>query len=485
MAEQNRGSFGSSFGFIMAAVGSAVGLGNIWGFPYKMGSNGGFAFLLIYLLLAVFVGLAVMLGELALGRKTGQGAVGAYRRMSQKYVWVGYAGVVTGFCILCFYFVLGGIVLRYTVGYLLAMFGWNTFGNPPEFFGNFLLNGGEMLIYFAIFVIMNIIIVSGGIQGGIEKFSKIAMPALFVLLLIVLIYVACQPGAMGGYKFMFGVNFEPLQTDLLGVLKAAAGQMFFSLSLGMGCMITYGSYLKKSEGLQKNSVIIVVFDTCIAIMAGMIVMPACFAFGLEPTGGPGLLFATMQTVFTNMGGFIGNLMGFLFYFLVLIAAITSSISILEVCTAFVVDKNMEKGRGGKDGGRKKAAIIFAVVIFIFGMPVALDGLGTGVAGGALVPTPAELLGLENVQTWSADWLDFYDMISEGILMPLGALMMSLLIGWKWCPNWAHRDRDSVLVDECEQSGHKMWGHIFFELCFKFVTPVGMIFVLYAQITSFF
>lgn len=475
----------------MAAVGSAVGLGNIWGFPYKMGSNGGFAFLLVYILLAIFVGLAVMLGELALGRKTGQGAVGAYRKMSQKYTWVGYAGVVTGFCILCFYFVLGGIVLRYTCGYFLAMFGSQNFGDTATFFSRFLVNGWSMVIYFAVFVLINIVIVSGGIANGIEKFSKIAMPALFVMLVIVLVYVACQPGAVDGYKFMFGFNVELLKTDLLTVLKTAAGQMFFSLSLGMGCMITYGSYLSKGEDLQKNSVIIVVCDSLIAIMAGMVVMPACFAFGIAPGGGPGLLFASMQTVFTSMGGFIGNLMGFLFYFLVLIAAITSSISILEVCTASVVDKNMAKGKGGKDGGRKLGTIIFAVVIFVFGLPVALDGLGTGLAGNdfgiAALPTPAELFGVTSGAGWAADWLDFYDMISEGILMPLGALVMSLLIGWKWCPNWAHHDRESVLVEEIEQggAGKKMWGHIFFELCFKFITPVGMIFVLYAQITSFF
>ena len=528
---QSRGGFGSNFGFIMAAVGSAVGLGNIWGFPYKMGKNGGFAFLLVYLVLAIFVGLCVMLGEMALGRKTGQGVVGAYKKMASKYAWVGWCGIITGFCILCFYLVLGGMVTRYTLGYLISMFGGDGFAGQAaaDFFGYFLCNGVSMVIYFFVFALLNVLIVSGGIQGGIEKFNKIAMPALFFILLIVLIYVACQPGAGDGYKFMFAANFDPLKSDFIGVLKTAAGQMFFSLSLGMGCMITYGSYLGKHENLQKNSVIVVICDTAIAILAGCVVLPACAAFGLDFGGGPGLLFSTMQVVFDKMGGsgsFIGDFMGFLFYFLVFLAAMSSSVSILEVCTAYSVDKNMAAGKGGKDGGRKKATALFAVAIFIVGLPVALDALGTGVAGGAPISYPAELLGMDykqadtasgfdadttyyvageeahsytavtgdvenaitapeegttyyvkTVKGWNDCWLDFFDMISEGILMPLGALMMSILIGWKW--------KTDLVMEECMESGHKPWGRGFFDICFKFITPIGMLFVLYGQITSFF
>ncbi len=482
--QQNRGGFASNFGFLMAAVGSAVGLGNIWGFPYKMGKCGGFAFLIVYLCLAVFVGLCVMVGEMALGRKTGQGVVGAYKKMAAKYTWIGWCGIITGFCILCFYLVLGGYVTRYCVGFFLAMFGADGFNGQAakDFFGYFLTNGAQAVIYFFIFTLINVLIVSGGIQGGIEKFNKWAMPALFFILLIVLIYVACQPGAGEGYKFMFGANFAVFsdpEVGFLKVLKTAAGQMFFSLSLGMGCMITYGSYLDKKENLQKNSVIVVCCDTMIAIMAGMVVLPACAAFGMEYKGGPGLLFNTMQIVFDQMGGsgsFIGNLMGFLFYFLVFLAALSSSISILEVCTAYSVDKNLAAGKGGKDGGRKKATALFSVAIFVFGLLVALDGLGAGVAGGALLKTPAELLGIK-VMTWNDCWLDFYDMISEGVLMPLGALMMSLLIGWVW--------KTDTVMEECEQSGHKAWGRGFFDICFRFITPLGMLVVLYGQLSDFF
>ena len=473
--ENNRGSFGSNFGFILAAVGSAVGLGNIWGFPYKMGMNGGFAFLLVYLVLAIFVGLAVMVGELAIGRKTGMSPVAAYRKLSKKFTWMGYMAVLVPFLVLCFYFVLGGMVMRYALGYLTAIFGWDTWGvaNITDFFGNFILNGGSMVLWTAIFIALNAVIVAAGVGEGIERFCMIGMPALFVMLIVVIVYVAVQPGAMDGYKFMFGWNIDPLKEDFLGVLKTAAGQMFFSLSLGMGAMLTYGSYLQKKESIQKNAVIIVICDTLVAIMAGMVVMPACYAFlGGETSSGPGLLFASMQEVFHNMG-YIGNIMGFLFYALVFIAAISSSMSLLEVITSFKVDQNIEEG---KAPGRKKYAIIIAVIVFVFCLPTCLDGLGSGLAGGATIPYPAELLGIEK-QVWSGDWLDFYDMLSEGIMMPLGAMVMAFMIGWVW--------KLDMVVEECEQSGHKFWGKTFFNICYKVITPLGMAFVLYAQILSFF
>ena len=472
--DNNRGSFGSNFGFLMAAVGSAVGLGNIWGFSYKMGMSGGFGFLIIYVLLATFIGIAVMLGEFAIGRKTGQSPVGAYKALAKKFAWVGYLSVIAGFTILCFYLVLGGIVTRYCVGYFTALFGWDTWGaSAADFYGIFRVDGMTMTIYFLIFSVINAFVVVAGVGEGIEKFCKVGMPALFIMLVIIVIYVAVQPGAGEGYKYMFAWNLEPLKADFFKVLKLAAGQMFFSLSLGMGVMITYGSYLSKQESLQKNAVIVVICDTLIAIMAGMVVMPACFAFGVDPGSGPGLLFKSMQVVFYNMGGFIGNLMGFLFYFLVFIAALSSSFSILEGLTAYHVDKNIA---AGKAPGRKKACIIMSIIIFIVGSVVALDGLGSGLAGGATIPYPAELLGIEP-HTWSADWLDFFDMISEGVMMPLGALLLSILIGWVW--------KLDFVINECEESGKKFWGHAFFQICYKFITPVGMVFVLLAQADDFF
>ena len=486
MENTNREGFGSNFGFIMAAVGSAVGLGNIWGFPYKMGLNGGFAFLLVYLVLAAFVGLAVMIGELAIGRSTGMSPVAAYRKISKKFTWLGYMAVLCPFLILCFYMVLGGMVMRYACSYLIAMFGGNIWGvdDISTFFGTFLLDGTQMIIWTVVFIAINTIIVCGGIGGGIEKFCNIGMPCLFVMLIVIIVYVAVQPGAMGGYQFMFGLNIEPLKENFIDVLKTAAGQMFFSLSLGMGAIITYGSYLSKKESIQKNAVIIVIMDTLVAIMAGMIVMPACYAFlDGNTTGGPGLLFASMQMVFHNMGGFIGNLMGFLFYFLVFIAAISSSMSLLEAITSTKIDANIAKGKAPK---RRTTALIFAILVLIFCMPTALDGLGSGRAGGAWLPTPGELFGIENPSGWSADWLDFYDMLSEGIMMPLGSMIMAFAIGWLWMPSWSNGGKcQNLLTEELGASGHKMWGKAFFEACYKFITPIGMIIVLYGQITSFF
>ncbi len=251
--------------------------------------------------------------------------------------------------------------------------------------------------------------------------------------------------------------------------------MFFSLSLGMGAMITYGSYMSKKEHLQRNAVIVVVMDTLAAIMAGMIVMPACYAFlDGNTASGPSLLFKSMQMVFDNMGGFIGNLMGFLFYFLVFIAAISSSMSLLEAISSAKIDADVEKG---KVPNRKKAAIVFSIIILIFCLPVALDGIGAGLAGGAAMPTPAELLGIENVLMWNDCWLDFYDVISEGILMPVGAMIMAFAIGWIW--------KMDFVVEECEASGCKFWGKMFFNICYKFITPIGMLVVLYGQISDFF
>lgn len=260
--KSKRGGWGSNFGFLMASIGSAVGLGNIWGFPYKMGKSGGAVFLLLYLVLVVLVGVTVMLGELALGRRSGKSAVSTYRSLSKKYTWLGYAGIVCGFCIMCFYFVLGGIVLRYAAGYFLAIFGGSEFawsGQGTGFFGYFLTDTNSMILFFVLYILLNILVVSGGVQGGIEKFCNVGMPALFCLLVFIILYIACQPGAAEGYRFMFSPDFSVFSNPDVGfgrVLKSAAGQMFFSLSIGLGVMMTYGSYLGKQEHLQRNALIV-------------------------------------------------------------------------------------------------------------------------------------------------------------------------------------------------------------------------------------
>ena len=475
---EERKGFGSNFGFIMAAVGSAVGLGNIWGFPNKMGASGGALFLIIYLVLAVFCGFIIMLGELALGRKTGQGAVGAYKVLSKKFGWMGWLGIASAFFILFFYCALGGYCIKYVVLNVGDLFGAGFGSNGltgGEVFGAFMGSPVESIIYGLIFVAITMVIVMGGIGGGIEKVCSIGMPCLFVALIICIIRALTLPGAVDGLKYMFvpgwavanGVIAEA--PSFFNVLSTAGGQMFFSLSLGMGAMITYGSYLDKKENLEKNAVMIVVLDTLVALMAGLCVIPARFALDPEGAlGGPSLLFITMQNVFQKMGS-VGPIFGILFYLLVVFAAISSSISLLEVITTHFVDAAREAGKGDK---RKKYCVTAAALVGLGCILVCADCLG----GNNIAPW--QLLGLESYAGWNDCWLDFWDMLSEGIMMPLGALLMSLMIGWEIGPE--------VVKGECEATpGHKMGSFGFFKICIKVITPLIMLFILYGQIKSFF
>ena len=485
---EERKGFGTNFGFLMAAVGSAVGLGNIWGFPNKMGASGGFTFLIIYLILAVLCGFIVMLGELAIGRKTGKGAVEAYHVLSKKFKWMGWMGILSAFFILFFYCALGGYCIKYVVlnvGDLFkAGFGANAVaaaaggdGSLGDIvFGSFIGNSGEAIIYGLIFVAITMLIVLGGVGGGIEKVCSVGMPALFVALLICIIRACTLEGAVNGLKYMFvpgwalanGVIAEA--PSFLKVLSTAGGQMFFSLSLGMGAMITYGSYLQKKENLQKNAILIIVMDTLVALMAGLCVIPGRFALDPEGAlGGPSLLFVTMQNVFSRMGP-IGPIFGILFYLLVVFAAVSSSISLLEVIVAHFVDKARDEGKGDK---RKAYTLIAAACVGLGCILVCADQLG-----GASF-TPWKLLNLPetSIRMWNDCWLDFFDMLSEGVMMPLGALLMSIMIGWEIGPE--------MVKEECEQSGHAMGSYGFFKVCVKFITPLCMILILYGQLTDFF
>ena len=478
---EERKGFGSNFGFLMAAVGSAVGLGNIWGFPNKMGANGGFTFLVIYLILAACCGIIVMVGELALGRKTGRGAVGAYQVLSKKFKWLGWLGILSAFLILFFYCALGGYCIKYVVLNVGDLFGASFGSNGLDgagVFGAFMGNQLEAVIYGLIFVLLTMIIVMGGIGGGIEKVCSVGMPALFIILLICIIRACTLPGAVDGLKYMFvpgwalenGVIKEA--PDFLTVLATAGGQMFFSLSLGMGAMITYGSYLHKKENIEKNALLIVIMDTLVALMAGLCVIPGRFA--LDPTGalgGPSLLFVTMQNVFHKMP--LGALFGILFYLLVVFAAISSSISLLEVIVAHFCDKARDAGKGDK---RKVYSLIAAVFVGLGCILICVDSLG-----GAGI-SPFDILGIQpdangNLPTWCDCWLDFFDCISEGILMPLGALLMCLCIGWELGPK--------MVDDECCLEGQTFKMKGFFNICVKFITPLCMILVLYGQIKEFF
>ena len=484
---EERKGFGTNFGFLMAAVGSAVGLGNIWGFPNKMGASGGFTFLIIYLILAVLGGFIVMVGELAIGRKTGKGAVEAYHVLSKKFKWMGWMGILSAFFILFFYCALGGYCIKYVVlnvGDLFnASFGSNVFAEAAAASGSstgaaawaaLIANPTEAIVYGMIFVALTMLIVLGGVGGGIEKVCSVGMPALFVALLICIIRSCTLPGAVNGLKYMFipgwavanGVIEEA--PNLFQVFATAGGQMFFSLSLGMGAMITYGSYLDRKENIQKNGLLIVVMDSMVAFMAALCVLPGRFA--LDPNGdlgGPGLLFVTMQNVFSRMGG-AGPIFGILFYLLVVFAAISSSISLLEVIVAHFVDKARDAGKGDK---RKKYTLIATVAVSAGCILVCADALGsTGIS-------PADLLGITEPKTWAADWLDFWDCVSEGIMMPLGALLMTFMV--------AYELGTEFVKNEVEQCGNKFTMYKFYRFCIRYVAPLGLLMVLYGQIKSFF
>lgn len=459
--QHEKGQWGSSFGFLMAAVGSAVGLGNLWGFPYKMGMNGGFAFLIVYLILVALVGVIICLAELSLGRKSGKGVVDAYNSIDRKYRFVGWFGWISPLLILGFYSMLGGYCIKYAVANLGDFFNadWGVGGaDSAEYFAEFYSNQPQTVIFSLIFVLLTILIVRGGVSKGIEKFSTIAMPALFILLFIVIIRSVTLDGADKGLEFILKPNFEPFTGfGWISVLASAGGQMFFSLSLGMGITITYGSYMKKSESLERNAILIPVSDTIVAVMASFAIMPAVFAAGLDPASGPGLLYVTLQTVFQAMGS-AGPIFGFLFYLLVFIAAITSSIALLEAVDSVIMDKQIEKG---KKPNRNKITWIMGIIVAAETTFISLDGLGSN--------------GFPQIFGQST-WLDTFDLISEGILMPLGALIMSIIFGWIR-PGYTD---DEIALDN---GGFKMKNY--FHFCIKWIVPPIMVLVLLGQIDIFF
>lgn len=477
--ENERGSWGSNIGFLLAAIGSAVGLGNIWGFPYKMGKSGGFTFLIAYLLLAVFVGFVVMVSELAMGRKVGKGVIGCYHTLSKKFKWVGWLAVFSPFIIMSFYSVLGGYCIEYMALNMSNLaFAGAEIKTGADLFTAMLTNPFGCVVFTLLFLVICYLINRGGISGGIEKFNKIGMPALFVMLVIIIIRSVTLEGAVEGLKFMFvpgyavSKGFIAEAPNFLTVLATAGGQMFFSLSLAMGVMFTYGSYLNKQENLVRNSVVIVFSDTLVALMAGLAVIPAAVAIGIQQgmnvadikLSGPSLLFVTLQDVFNAMGT-AGPLFGVIFYLLVLIAAISSAISLVEVVATFFLDRAAEKG---KTGNRNKIVLIICLAITVEAVLVAVDGLGSN---GLWVPGQATF-GINN---WNDNWLDFMDMMSEGIAMPLGALLMSLMVAWEVKPK--------TILEEVRQ-GCSAKIDLFYKLCIYIVTPVGMILVLLGQLNDF-
>lgn len=415
----------SKLGFIMATAGAAIGLGNLWKFPYLMGRNGGFSFLIAYLFFIAILGIPVMMTEMALGRKTRHDPVQAYADIHPNARIVGVFGVLAAFVILSYYSVIGGWILKYIINYA------TTFHAPADF-ESFISSPVEPVIWHFVFMLVTIVICYCGI-GGIEKVSKFMMPLLFVLLLVIIGRGITLPNASLGLKFIFspeGSTFD------LNSISAALGQVFYSLSLCMGITITYGSYLSEKENIPKSCLCVAGLDTLIAVLAGIAIFPAVFSFGMEPGQGPGLIFGTLPKVFSAITG--GAVFAFLFFILVFFAAVTSAIALLEVSVSFAIDT--------LKWSRKKATIILGSMIFLLGIPSALS---FGVLG--------------NITILNYGVFDFIGMITDNILLPMGGIAMCYYVGWKWHPEY--------LVDEIEKDGipfklKKLW-----ILCIRYITPV--------------
>lgn len=466
--ENQKGQFNSNFGFLMAALGSAVGLGNLWSFPYKLGAYGGFAFLLVYAVLAVLVGYPLMLSEISIGRKTGRAAIEAYKEVKPSFMFNGVLQTIVPWLLICFYCTFGGFISKYLLESITALFSskavLNT-GDPGALFGQTISSVGSSVGWMTAFLVLTMVIIFGGVSGGIEKFCNIAMPALFVMLVIVVIRSCTLPGAGPGLEFLFKPSFEQWSTakGFFDVLGTAGGQMFFSLSLSSGCIIAYGSYLGKKENLEKNAAIITLGDSIVALLAGMAIMPAVFANGLEPGAGPGLLFVSMTAVFQAMGT-IGKIFQLLFWLLVFFAALSSSIGMMEAGISAILDGRIKKG---KSANRVQVAVIMSLFAWFGNFLTTADQLGGS--------KNAALVGFHNL-FGQADVLSVWDCLAEGILMPFTGLIMAVLIGW-FVPHY--------IDDEVTNGGERKFkSKGFYNFTLKWIGPLFMAMIVYDQISSF-
>ena len=406
---QPRDTWGSKAAFIFAAAGSAIGLGNIWGFPTVAGQNGGAAFLLIYLAAVAFIGAPVMLSELIVGRRTQRNPVGAFKALVPGTAWVvvGGLGVLTGLVILSFYSVIAGWSFAYIFKTLAGTFQAGT--DTEAIFNDLAGRATPAIFWHLLFMILTIYVVLGGIRDGIERWTKVLMPMLFAILVLLAIRAVTLSGAEAGLSFYLKPDFSKVTGT---VVLSAIGQAFFSLSLGMGAMITYGSYVSKRDDLVSSAGWVVLADTTIAILAGLIIFPTLFHAGLEPgTGGPGMVFVVLTSLLSSIppAPYGGIIFGTGFFLLLAIAALTSSVSLLEVVISWAVD---ERGMS-----RRKAAITFGSMAFVLGIPSAL-------ANGA-VSWLSDMPGI------GMDFLSFLFMLFGQYSLVIGALLISLFVGWVW------------------------------------------------------
>ncbi|MFD3157111.1 sodium-dependent transporter [Haloimpatiens sp. FM7330] len=435
-----RDKWSSKVGFILAAAGSAVGLGNIWKFPYSVGTNGGGAFVALYFIFLIFIGVPLMLAAITLGRKTQLSVFGAYKSINKKWSFVGGLGVICGFFILAFYSTVGGWVIYYLKNALLGTLNTTNPDLLGKTFENLLNSPIELISYQFIFLLFTMLIVLKGISGGIEKASKIMMPALFIMLIVIAFKSVTLKGSMEGIKFLLTPDFSKINMQ---VAMNALGQVFFSLSIGMGVMVTYGSYLGKKDNILNTAILIPVIDTAIALIAGFATIPAVFALGFKVTEGPGLMFVTLPAVFASMP--MGHIFCIVFFLLVLFAALTSSISMLEVCVSYFVDERNKK--------RKTSTVIITLLIFIMGIPASLS-MG--------VWKNLDLIG-------GLNFFDLYDKLTTNILLTTGGFLLCIFVGWVL--------KAENAVKEIEISGNKFRLAPVWSFLIKYVVPAAVFIIL--------
>ncbi|MBQ7714186.1 MAG: sodium-dependent transporter [Oscillospiraceae bacterium] len=461
--ENKRAQWGSKLGFILAAAGSAIGLGNIWKFPGKAFEGGGGAFLLMYLLIVPLLGMPVMLSELSVGRASQSNVVDAFKKLGHKgYSWVGWMGWTVAFIITCYYSHVGGWVLRYVASYVVEP--RRVYGDPLGYFYGMLgydpaadatFMPWTVILFAFLFLAICAVVIIKGVEGGIEKFNKVGMPALFVILVILFVRAATLPGAGEGIRYMLSLDWGKVtpQTFLI-----ALSQAFYSLSLGMSIMVTYGSYLPKEENIGKNTFLVCTMDTLVAVLAGFIVVPAVFAT-LGPDGvgkGGGFAFVSLAGVFEHMPG--GAFFGFLFYLLLLFAALTSTVSLIEGIVAFLTER--------KGWRRTPTTIVTCAILFLIGClytcsqaAFPLKGVWFDFANGVTFPPLCDAM----------------EFLTDRIMIPLCALGTCFFVGWVWKP-------ESV-VAEVERCGVKFRLVRTYSFLIRFVAPAAIVAILLVSLLT--
>ncbi len=439
-----KSGFGSRLGFILAAAGSAVGLGNSWRFPYLASKYGGGMFLLIYLILAVTFGFALMITEIAIGRKTGKSVIGAYSAINKRFAPLGWLAAAIPVVILPYYCVIGGWVLKYLTEF--ATGGGKSTADSGDYFSAFISSPAAPMVFFAIFIVLTAAVVMLGVEKGIEKVSKILMPVLMLLIIGIGVYTLTLPGAIDGLIYYVKPDLSEFS---IKTVIAAMGQLFYSMSLAMGIMITYGSYMRKEDNIEKSVRQIEIFDTLVAFLAGLIIVPAVFVFSggdrSALNAGPKLMFVTLPNVFDSMSG--GQIVGTVFFVLVALAALTSSISLMETVVSIMCERFKLK--------RVTSCLIVIAFSFLLGM-VSIFGYSIW----------------SDFTIFKMQMLDFFDFVSNNIMMPVVALMTCILIGFVVTSKY--------IEDEIELNA-KFKSRTLYRIMIKYICPACMVVILLSSL----